>query len=56
MGFRPEEYRVEANRLEQQAEAATDDNARRILGMAAQRLREIADEIEQCEIASRSAA
>jgi hypothetical protein len=56
MGSRSEEYRVEASRLERQAEVATDNNARLVLRKAAQQLREIADEIEPCEVTSRSAA
>ena len=50
MGVRSEEYRAEARRLEQHAEAASDDNAERTLRNAAQRLREIADEVERHEL------
>jgi hypothetical protein len=46
MGPRSEEYRAEARRLEQHAETASDENAQRTLRGAAQRLREIADEVD----------
>jgi hypothetical protein len=47
MGRRSEEYRAEARRLAEHAETASDENARLMLGSAARRLREIADEVER---------
>lgn len=49
-----EEFRAEAQRLEQRAETATDSNAQLLLHDTARRLREIADDIDLHESNIRS--